>query len=112
MQQALQSEKDAISRVISNYWQSFCKHIWPPGVSALNLLDCKFWCSLKSGFYPAFLRMPSRWRCSTQIKPLKSLEAHRREEKKISFYYQCIKNEFIILAQQKPSYLVRSFIPS
>ena len=35
---AMQSEEEAISRVISNYWQSFCKHIWPPRVSALNLL--------------------------------------------------------------------------
>lgn len=34
----MHSEKEAISRVVSNYWQSFCKHIWPPRVSALNLL--------------------------------------------------------------------------
>lgn len=31
------SNKHAIPRVISNYWQSFCKHIWLPRVS-LNLL--------------------------------------------------------------------------
>jgi hypothetical protein len=33
------------------------------------------------------------------------------EGKLFSFYFQCIKNEFIILAQQKSSYLLRSFIP-
>lgn len=37
---AMKSEKDAISRVISNYWQSFCKHIWPPGVCFEPLAHC------------------------------------------------------------------------